>query len=187
MRKFLLVCCFLSGGNAFSVEATTSSPASRYSLVGIISETRANAAGIAVLRDESTQRTLTLRSGEFLPGDTAFQLHRVEKGQVIISDGDANIALSFAGRSKDVNEKEEATEEEVASVIAAVSAAEEEAAAKSDSPAKGSSLSKIIWPGGDDTVTFAEIEEQNKLLLKQIPPDFESENKAEGSEETSGH
>ncbi len=185
MRKILLVGCFLGGGSAFGIEAASSSPANRYSLVGIISESRANAAGIAVLRDESTQRTLTLRSGEFLPGDTAFQLHRVEKGKVIISDGDANISLTFAGRSQDASDH--TAEEEVAQAVAAVSAAEEDATAKVNASEKGSSLSKIIWPGGDDTVTFADIEEQNKLLLKQVPPDFENEVSEEAAKESSGH
>lgn len=178
MCKILWLGCLISG----SVWAVEASPAQRYSLVGIISESKANAVGIAVLRDETNQRTLTLRSGEFLPGDTAFQLHRVEKGQVILSDGDANIALTFSGRSKDSQDAEEVVEETTQMVAAAADADDKEASAgKTARVARSSSLSKIIWPGDDDTITFEQIEEHNRLLLKQIPAHIDAQNPDEES------
>lgn len=167
MRKVLWLGCLVSS-SVFAVEAVPSPIANRYSLVGIISETKSNAAGIAVLRDEENQRTVTLRSGEFLPGNTAFQLHTVEKGQVILTDGDANIALTFGGRSKDSQDTEEAAAEEAAELVAAIARAEKDEAENAEIPARAESLSRIIWPGNNDTVTFEEIEAYNKLMLKQL-------------------
>lgn len=192
MRKVLWLGCLISGG-ALAVEA--SSPMQRYSLVGIISESKANAIGIAVLRDETTQRTLTLRSGEFLPGDTAFQLHDVEKGKVILSDGDARVALTFTGRSKDSQDAEEAAEK-AAQIEAAGTEIDNEVPAATRRESIRSSLSKIIWPGDDDIITFEQIEEYNQLLSRQAPlrieerdasDESEIQNDVEYGDESSGH
>jgi len=66
----------------------------RYSVVGVISESKDNADGIVMLLDRRLQKNLILKSGQALISDPKFHISEVMSNSVVISNGAKDVVLS---------------------------------------------------------------------------------------------
>lgn len=70
----------------------------RYSLVGVIASTsRSTKDTVAVIRDQFSGKTLTLKPGDLLGGDSALRIKTVLKNKVELFDGANVVVISYSG------------------------------------------------------------------------------------------
>lgn len=83
--------------SAVAVGVDQASVTDHVALVGVISESRVGNKGIAVLRDQTTNKTYTVRIGEKIPFATHLVLKSVGRNTVNVADGEQELQVSHAG------------------------------------------------------------------------------------------
>jgi len=71
----------------------------RFSLVGVIATDgkATQAGGIAVIKDQSSGATMTLKTGDHMPYDSNLKVRSVNRNNVELSDGTHSSVLTFLG------------------------------------------------------------------------------------------
>ena len=158
-----LVCLVLSASMS-SAPALAVVPAApvvdRLHVVGVIAEAEADKGqGIAVLKDRISGRSFAISTGESLPGDESFKVKAVRRKTVLVSNGQAELTLSWAPPEAPAQEKPEDEDalgaeywERIYREIAEASRAEQAAASKNASrrPADASRAPEAIGGESDD-------------------------------------
>lgn len=95
---FCAIFCAAVSTIGLAVEPAPIKIGERWSVVGVISgdSGAAGEVGIAVLRNNSNNRTYTLTIGDGLPSEFGFTLQSVRGKNVVVSDGQKAFTLSFA-------------------------------------------------------------------------------------------
>jgi hypothetical protein len=88
LKKIFLMALVLRTGHALAVDPQPIVPsmASPYFLIGVIGDARASDKGVAVLKDTLTQKTVTCKVGDKIPGQNRYTLQKVLRHMVVLND-----------------------------------------------------------------------------------------------------
>src|SRR3712207_4088741 len=103
-----LALLLLAAAPARAVEEQEIKIVDKWSVVGIIAgDEGGKQVGIAVLKNNQTQRTYTLSIGDTLPNEFGYTLQSVKGRRVVVTDGSEKLTLAFSeGPTSSDNEAE---------------------------------------------------------------------------------
>jgi len=145
-------------GVSLPAKAVVAPPApvtDRLHVVGVIAEAEADKGqGIAVLKDRISGRSFAISTGENLPGEGNFKVKAVRRKTVLVSDGQAELVLSWAPPEPPAKTEEEDSLgaeywERIYREIASASRAEQLPSGKAASETSGV-VTRVPVTAGDD-------------------------------------